>query len=166
MRLPCYGDPSASGTLSAHQQIVHPLSFPALYGPMSRLLVELSQHPDLSPRRISLSWRPLNLPLPAAHSSAPPPLRRRSWALAPSSSLPTNSTREPRPGKALKRRSLRLFAARPPGSRLSPTYPRARFRPPGLPGRRAGGRGPSCPRADEVEPLPRGNPLITPKLPS
>lgn len=119
MRLPCYGDPSASGTLSAHQQIVHPLSFPALYGPMSRLLVELSQHPDLSPRRISLSWRPLNLPLPAAHSNTA--LAAAVLGSLPSSSLPTSSTREPLTRKALRG----ALKSSPPalGSRLSPTYP-------------------------------------------
>lgn len=139
MRLPCYEDPSASGPLSAHQQIVHPLSLPALYGPMSRLLVELSQHPDLSPRRISLSWRPLNLPLPAAHSSAPPPLRRRSWAPPPSSSLLTNSTREPRPGKELQRRYPE--ALRRPPSRLQAlsNIPKSPFPSAGAP-REAGGR--------------------------
>lgn len=166
MRLLCYGDPSGSGPLSAHQQIVHPLSLPALYGPTSRLLVELSRHPELSPRLISLRWRPLDLPLPAEHSSTPPSLRRRSGRPLHPPRYPPTQLENRGPGRNYRGATLRLYAARPPGSRRSPTYPRARFRSPGLPGRRTGGRGPYCPRADEVEPLPSGNPHVTQKLPS
>lgn len=166
MRLLCYGDRSGSGPLSAHQQIVQPLSLPALYRRMSRLLVELSRHPDFSPRRICLRCGLWDLPRPAAHSSAPPPLRRRCWAPPPSSSPPPTQLENRGPGRKYRGATPRLFAARPPGSRRVPTYPRARFRSPGLPWRRPGGRSPHCPRADELEPLPRGNPLLTPKLPS
>ena len=108
-----------SGPLSAHQQIVHPLSLPALYGQMSRLLVELSRHPDFSPWRISLKCGLWDLPRPAAHSSAPPPLRRRCWTPPPSSSLPPNPAREPRPGMEVQRRypeALRRPPSRLPGS--------------------------------------------------
>ena len=124
-----------------HQQIVHPLSLPALYGPMSRLLVELSRHPDLSPRLISLRWRPLDLPLPAAHSSTPPPLRRRSWAPPPSSVLPPNPAREPRPGKELQRRYPE--ALRRPPSRLQalPYIPESPFPFAGAPGEAGGPKG-------------------------
>ena len=130
-------DPSGSVPLSAHQQIVHPLSLPALYGPTSRLLVELSRHPDLSPRLISLRWRPLDLLLPAEHSSTPPSLRRRSGRPLHPPRYPPTQLENRGPGRNYRGATLRLYAARPPGSRRSPTYPRA---VPVRRGSRGGGR--------------------------